>query len=60
MNKPLYAVYYRHILAARPGGGAAVFFSWKEAQEFASEMNESMAGYFVTKITYKTEKEKVK
>lgn len=61
MNKPLYAVYYKHVLAAKPGtdGGAAVFFKWEDAQAFADKMNESMQGYFVTKLTYKTEKEKV-
>lgn len=60
----LYAVYYKNILASRiiyPKGTTqripAIFHNWEQAQEFADSLNDSLSGYFVTKIKYKTEKE---
>lgn len=63
----LYAVYYKAILASRviydKGSEQkipAIFYNWQQAQTWADSMNDSLPGYFVTKIKYKTEKESVK
>jgi hypothetical protein len=57
----LYFVYYKSILTGnhKSPGAAAVFFRWKEAQEYASSMNEFSQGYFVAEGNVKIKKEKV-